>query len=70
MRLVTIPNKDNRGYTLINRKHIVKVEVCHDEGQARAYGSPIPSLLHVGIYLSTGETVWTTRTVYDREFTR
>lgn len=58
MRLVTIPNRDNRGYTLINRRHIVKVEVCHDEVQARAYGSPIPATLRIGVYLSTGETIW------------
>jgi hypothetical protein len=58
MKLIKIPGRAGRGYTLVNEAHIVKVEVCLDESLARAYGSPLPTTLPVGIYLATGETVW------------
>lgn len=51
-------HKSHRGFTLINEGHVVKVEFCTDETSARAYGSPIPATLRIGVYLSTGETIW------------
>jgi len=70
MRLANIPHPNNRGNTVINTRHIVKVEFFNDQGGAAEYGSPNSALLRVGIYLSTGAVVWTTRDVYEREVAR
>ena len=56
--MLRINHRGNNGFTLINENHIVKVEFCIDEQSARAYGSPIPAALRIGVYLSTGETIW------------
>lgn len=56
--MLRINHRGNNGFTLINEDHIVKVEFCTDETSARAYGSPLPSTLRIGVYLSTGETIW------------
>jgi len=56
--MLRINHRSHSGFTLINEDHVVKVEFCTDENSARAYGSPIPATLRIGVYLSTGETIW------------
>ena len=56
--MLKIKHRGEKGFTLINEDHIVKIEFCTDETSARAYGSPIPAALRIGVYLSTGETIW------------
>lgn len=56
--MIRIEHRNSPGFTLVNEDHIVKIESCPDEQSARAYGSPLPSTLRIGVYLSTGETIW------------